>query len=111
MTYLGNSIIVGGKNRFLNSSLKFSTAEYLMKNTSDISKINNGIEQLESNLLTLKNGGKISDIDLKPLPSEFSKDWNIVYQKWIELKSILSNNILKNNQIVSPIDMNPLVII
>jgi len=71
MTYLGNSINIAGKNRFLTSNLMFSTAEYFMENGSDISKIDTAIEQLESNILALKKGGKISGIDLKPLPPEF----------------------------------------
>jgi signal transduction histidine kinase len=103
MTYLGNSINIAGKNRFLTSNLMFSTAEYFMENGSDISKIDTAIEQLESNILALKNGGKISGIDLKPLPPEFSDEWDIVYQKWIELKKILSNNILKESRIINPV--------
>ena len=103
MTYLGNSINIAGKNRFLTSNLMLSTAEYFMDNNSETSKIDNAIDQLESNILTLKNGGKISDIDLKPLPSEFSKDWDDIYQTWILLKTILSNNILKENQIIKPV--------
>ncbi|HSF50732.1 MAG TPA: HAMP domain-containing sensor histidine kinase [Nitrososphaeraceae archaeon] len=105
MTYLGNSINIAGKNRFLTSNLMFSTAEYFIENSSssDTSNINTAINELESNILTLKHGGKISDIDLKPLPSEFSKDWDSIHQKWIFLKTILSNNILKQNQIISPV--------
>jgi len=101
MTYLGNSINIAGKNRFLTSNLMFSTSEYFMENSSDISQVDTAIDQLESNILTLKHGGEISDIDLKPLPPKFSNDWNIVYQNWIELKTILSNNILKQNQITT----------
>ena len=104
MTYLGNSINIAGKNRFLTSNFMFSVAEYFMENKSDISKINVAIDQLESNILTLKNGGRISDIDLKPLPSEFSGDWDNVNQEWVELKSILTNNILKQNPTISSVD-------
>ena len=104
MTYLGNSINIAGKNRFLTSNLMFSTAEYFMENGSDISKIDTAIEQLESNIMALKKGGKISGIDLKPLPPEFSDEWDIVYQKWIELKKIISNNILKESQIIKPVE-------
>lgn len=100
MTYLGNSINIAGKNRFLTSNLIFSTTEYFREKNSDISNINTVINELESNILTLKNGGKISDIDIKPLPAEFSNDWNIIYQKWLLLKSTSSNNILKENQII-----------
>jgi hypothetical protein len=102
MSYLGNSINIAGKNRFLTSNLMFSTAEYFMENSSETSKIDSAIDQLESNILTLKDGGKISGIDLKPLPPDFSRDWDDVYQKWILLKTILTNNILKQNQIISP---------
>lgn len=71
MTYLGNSINIVGKNRFLTLNLMHSTAEYFMENSSDISKVDIAIDQLESNISTLKDGRKISDIDLKPLPAEF----------------------------------------
>jgi signal transduction histidine kinase len=101
-TYLGNSINIAGKNRFLTSNLIFSITEYFLEK-SDISKIDNAIDQLESNILTLKQGGTISGIDLKPLPSQFSKDWDNVYQKWISLKTIITKNVLKQNQIISPI--------
>ncbi|HET8857084.1 MAG TPA: hypothetical protein VFM28_06120, partial [Nitrososphaeraceae archaeon] len=103
MTYLGNSINIAGKNRFLTSNLMFNTAEYFIENSTDTSNINAAINELESNILTLKHGGKISDIDLKSLPSEFSKDWDSINQKWIFLKTMLSNNILAQNQIINPI--------
>src|SRR5688572_29426108 len=86
MTYLGNSINIAGKNRFLTSNLMLSTAEYLVQNNNDTSKIDAAIDQLDSNILTLKDGGKISDIDLKPLPSDFAKNLDNIYQKWILLK-------------------------
>ena len=98
MTYLGNSINMAGKNRFLSSNLMYDTAEFFFRNSSDISNINSDIKELETNILTLKQGGKISDIELKPLPDEFSNDWDNIYQKWILLKTTLTNNILKESQ-------------
>ena len=98
MTYLGNSINMAGKNRFLSSNLMYDTAEFFLGNSSDISNFNSGIKELETNILTLKQGGKISDIELKPLPDEFSNDWDNIYQKWILLKTTLTNNILKESQ-------------
>ena len=44
MTYLGNSINIAGKNRFLTSNLMFMYAEYFMENGSDISKIDTAID-------------------------------------------------------------------
>ena len=101
-TYLGNSINIAGKNRFLTSNLMFSITEYFIENNSDSSKINYAIDQLESNILVLKQGGKISEIDLKPLPSEFLDDWYNIYQKWRLLKTSLTSPIIKENQIINP---------
>ena len=52
---------------------------------------------MESNIFTLREGGKTASIDLKPLPVEFLNDWNNVYQKWISLKTIIVNNIIEPN--------------
>jgi nitrate/nitrite-specific signal transduction histidine kinase len=97
MTYLGNSINIAGKNRFLTSNLMYHVSEYLFQdNSKNSSKINSAINQLESNILALKQGGNnISGIDLKPLPREFLDDWNIIYQKWLQLKTIIVNKIIK----------------
>ena len=94
MTYLGNSINIAGKNRFLTSSLMFEISKYSVEDsTKDVSKINSAINHLESNILALRDGGKIASIDLMPLQVEFLNDWNNVYQKWITLKTIIANNI------------------
>ena len=101
MTYLGNSINIAGKNRFLTSNLMYNVSEYLNtdNNTKNKSEINSAINQLESNILALREGGNMAAgvIDLKPLPRDFLKDWNNVYQKWILLKTIIVNNIIDPN--------------
>src|SRR5215217_3858972 len=105
-TYLGNSINIAGKNRFLTSNLMLHLSEYFFEGSSDndiskishISKINSAIDQLETNILALRQGGKVSDVDLKPLPSEFFDDWNIIYQEWVSLKTTLTENIIKPNE-------------
>src|SRR5919107_3415748 len=108
ITYLGNSINIAGKNRFLTSNLMLHMSEYFLADSSGvskvshISKINSAIEQLDSNILALIQGGKVQDVDLKPLPSEFFDDWNIIYQKWVSLKTILTNNIIKPNEKINP---------
>ena len=50
---------------------------------------------MESNILTLRDGGKVASIDLMPLQVEFLDDWNNVYQKWISFKTIIANNIIE----------------
>ena len=113
-THLGNSINIAGKNRFLTSNLMFQVSEHLLEEakttastttpaapaaptattSSYPSKIDSAAKQLELNILGLKQGGKISGIDLKPLPSQFSSYWNTIYQKWVLLKTAITNNIL-----------------
>jgi adenine-specific DNA methylase len=65
-THLGNSINIAGKNRFLTSNLLLQISEYFSQgaNNSDQSKIRFAMNQLKSNILALKQGGMISDIDL-----------------------------------------------
>jgi signal transduction histidine kinase len=102
ITNLGNSINIAGKNRFLTSNLMLHISEYLNigGNTKDSSKINSAINQLDSNILALRQGGNMvvgAEIDLKPLPRDFLEDWNIIYQKWISLKTNLANKIIESN--------------
>ena len=96
-THLGNSINIAGKNRFLTSNLLLQISEYFSQegNNSDQSKIRSAMNQLETNILALKQGGMISDIDLRPLPPMFVKDWNTIYQGWVSLKGILTNNVMQ----------------
>ena len=98
-TFLGNSINIAGKNRFLTSNIMFQVSDYFLRgnNNSNLSLIQSAIKQLESNILLIKQGGNLSDIDLRPLPSEFLNDWNRVYQKSLSLKSILTTNVIKPN--------------
>ena len=100
ITYLGNSINIVGKNRFLTTNLMYQISEYsfIEGNTKNSTKINSAINQLESNIQALRQGGGniIAGIeDFKPLPREFLNDWNKIYQKWILLKTSIANNIIK----------------
>jgi signal transduction histidine kinase len=97
-THLGNSINIAGKNRYLTSNLLLQISEYFSQRgniSGDLSEINSAMNQLESNILTLKQGGMISGVDLRPLPSIFLKDWNDVYQQWVSLNGILTNGVIQ----------------
>ena len=104
--YLENSINIADKNRFLTANLMLKISEYILEGSNDVSKINSAINQLESNILTLGHNGKVSDIHLALGSPDFLEDWNIIYQKWVSLKSILINNIIKPNEkmtkVISP---------
>ncbi|MGA9934224.1 MAG: ATP-binding protein [Nitrososphaeraceae archaeon] len=99
-THLGNSINIAGKNRFLTSNIMFEISQYFSEGeggSNDSPSLRSAMDQLESNLLTLKQGGMISDIDLRPLPSKFLEDWNTIYQEWVSLKTILTNTVIQPN--------------
>jgi signal transduction histidine kinase len=78
---LGNSINIAGKNRYLTSNLLLQTDRY-MDGTSDASQLKAAMNALQSNIITLKQGGKISGVYLKPLTSDFFDLWNNVSRDW-----------------------------
>ena len=76
---LGNSINIAGKNRYLTANLLLQTEKYLYGLSSDdTSQLKSAMNSLHSNIMTLKQGGVISGIDLKPLRSSFVELWNTV---------------------------------
>jgi hypothetical protein len=78
---LGNSINIAGKNRYLTSNLLLQTEKYLDR-TLNASQLKAAVNGLQSNIITLKQGGMISGVDLKPLSSDFLDLWNIVNGNW-----------------------------
>jgi len=78
---LGNSINIAGKNRYLTSNLLLQTEKYF-DGTSNASQLEAAVNTLRSNIITLKQGGMISGVNLKPLSSDFLDLWNIVNGNW-----------------------------
>src|SRR5215467_7657527 len=74
---LGNSINISGKNRYLTSNLLLQTEKYL-DGTSNALQLQAAVNGLQSNIITLKQGGMISGVNLKTLSSDFLDLWNIV---------------------------------
>ena len=85
-TLLGNTINIAGKDRYLTSNLLYQIAEFMPKSTTtaavnainytnnnNISQIKIAEQQLESNIVALKNGGNISNIQLQPIPCKIHK--------------------------------------
>jgi len=88
---LGNSINIAGKNRFLTASVLLQTEKSLYGLSSDISQLTSAMNSLQSNIITLKQGGMISGVDLKPLPSNFMDLWNTVMIGGMATKLLLIN--------------------
>jgi signal transduction histidine kinase len=93
---LGNSINIAGKNRYLTANLLLQTEKYLygLSSSSDISQLKDAMSNLEANIMTLKQGGMISDVDLKPLPSNLLDLWNNVDSRWNIYKTYVTNKVL-----------------
>ena len=94
---LGNLINIAGKDRYLTSNLLLQTEKYL-DGTSDASRLKAPMDSLQSNIIILKQGGMISGVDLKPLPSDFFNLWNTVNRNWNLYKTSITQILIPNQQ-------------
>ena len=78
---LGNTINIAGKDRYLTANLLLQTEKYL-DGTTDASQLKDALNSLQSNIVTLKQGGMISGVDLEPLSSDFYSLWNTVNRNY-----------------------------
>jgi signal transduction histidine kinase len=94
-TLLGNSVNIAGKNRFLTSNVLIQTEEYL-SGFSNVSAAKAAMDNLQSNLLQLKEGGHASvQVELAPLPSKYLHLWDTINNRWQAYKGFIINNIIK----------------
>ncbi len=100
-TLLGNSVNIAGKNRLLTSSVLLQTEEYL-SGFSNVSAVNAAMNNLQSNLLQLKQGGHASvSVELAPLPFKYLNLWDTINNRWQAYKGFIINNIIKPTPFVS----------
>jgi signal transduction histidine kinase len=90
---LANTINIAGKNRYLTSNLLLQIEGYL-DGTSNILQLNAAMNALQPNIMTLKQGGIISGIQLQPLPTTFYGMWNTINTKWTVFKTSIYNNLI-----------------
>ncbi len=90
---LANTINIAGKNRFLTSNLLLQIEGYL-DGTSNILQLNAAMNALQPNIMTLRQGGIISGIQLQPLPTTFYDMWNTINTKWTAFKTSIYNNLI-----------------
>jgi signal transduction histidine kinase len=94
---LGNSINIAGKNRYLAATVLFEAEKYLDSplSTADSSKLKEAINNLESNILVLKQGGKTSGIEVRPLSPEYSGIWGTINEKGQSFVGFINENIIR----------------
>ena len=103
---LGNSINIAGKNRYLSANLLLQSEKYLYGLSSDTSQLKVAMNSLESNIIALKQGGMISGIDLKPLPSNLLDLWNTADGKWNVFKTYVTNKLVTPPQARTAMDQS-----
>ena len=112
-TLLGNSINIAGKNRFLTMNVLFQTSEYLNGifsssllsssiSHNSIAKLNDTMNKLDTNIMVLKEGGKIAGIEIKPLPSKFLDSWKIINNDWNHFKTFITYKVVMPAQQEQP---------
>jgi hypothetical protein len=102
---LGNSINIAGKNRYLTANLLSQTERYL-GGTSYATELKAAMNDLQSNIITLKEGGMISGIYLKPLPSDFFNLWNVVNENWNLYKTSVNQVLIPYQQVIGTKNYN-----
>jgi signal transduction histidine kinase len=96
-TFLGNSINIAGKNRYLTANVQLATEEY-RSGYSNLSELHNAIDILESNIQALKEGGSYLGLELRPLPPQFQSYWEEINQSWQNYKMAIVEKIIKPMQ-------------
>ena len=93
-------------------SVLFQTSEYLngifsafsspsahvsssTSSTYSTVKLNDAINNLNTNLLVLRDGGKTSNVELKPLSSKFLDSWKIINNDWNRFRIFITYEIVK----------------
>lgn len=94
---IGNSINIAGKNRYLTANLLLQTEKYL-DGFSNISQLEDAMYKLQTNIMTLKQGGTISGINLRSLPSDFLDLSRRIDEDWSIFKTYITNNLLKRHE-------------
>ena len=93
----GNSINIAGKNRYLTANLLLQTEKYL-DGSSNISQLEDAMYKLQTNIMTLKQGGTISGINLRALPLDFLNLSRQIDEDWSIFKTYITNNLLKRHE-------------
>jgi signal transduction histidine kinase len=93
----GNSINIAGKNRYLTANLLLQTEKYL-DGSSNISQLEDAMYKLQTNIMTLKQGGTISGINIRSLPPDFLDLSRRIDEDWSIFKTYITNNLLKRHE-------------
>ncbi|MBI3638773.1 MAG: HAMP domain-containing histidine kinase [Thaumarchaeota archaeon] len=95
--FLGNSVDVAGKNRFLTEKVLLETTDYLTGYHYKQDPLLT-LTQLDDNIRVLKDGGIISEKELISLPAGLLPQWELVHSNFVDYKTSVEDirgNLLK----------------
>jgi PAS domain S-box-containing protein len=87
---IGNSINIAGKNRFLSSVSLLEIQAYLT-GRAEKQDVDSALNNLEANILALRDGGEIEGVQLSPLRPEFRDSWQQVFDDWLVYRNLVSD--------------------
>ena len=94
---LGNSINIAGKNRFLTSNVLLQSQYYLSGSTSE-DELRAALSNLKSNIVFLRDGGNLNNIELDPIPSQHLQNWQTLYGDYLALEESIDKITEINSQ-------------
>ena len=104
---LGNSVNIAGKNRLLTSQFLSEVKDHAYLKLPDADP-EVKLDELEKNILILKNGGVQDGVKINPLYPELHSDWELIYEQfktiktdYQDFKSVTSEPFLSTYQITT----------
>ena len=102
----GNAVNIAGKNRAMTSMVQ-AELNRMMLFDGDPGLTHDGgdarliaaLENLENNILFLKDGGTISGIEIAPLHPQFGADWDKIWNKFSQYRDMVLNISSRQDQI------------
>lgn len=82
-TFLGNTINVAGRDRFLTANVLVKLQNYNIGGESQENLILE-LKNYENNLMFLKNGGSKSGLKIDPLDAKFHPQWEAIYDLFVK---------------------------
>ncbi|MBC8515893.1 MAG: HAMP domain-containing histidine kinase [Nitrosopumilus sp.] len=105
ISLVGNSVNIAGKNRLLTSQFLNELKDFTyVKNSNAIPELK--LNQIEENILLLKNGGFDNNLKIQKIDEKFINEWDVVYQHFSILKLNYEKSIENSEGIVSTNDMS-----
>lgn len=83
---IGNSINLAGKNRYLTATVLLQS-EYYLSGLANRDNVEESLQNLESNILVLRDGGNLAGNDVAVLPSSLTEDWQKVHRDYVAFEA------------------------